>query len=208
MSNNNRKIQSGNTVEGSDLSDLCASKETTLKPGEFAPANEADLSIASIPPSDVMRVSQRPEVRRTIGESLEPTKKPETGDPLTGNSISKSPISKSSVTLTNSRSRSESSKSAENGKMGLFKNPFYRYDGGLMNKLMAFIGNILKLIERFILRLLGMRDEAPMPQQNSASPKNKADTPDAATDAATKEEKARDKRKEKIEGAQAGARRG
>jgi hypothetical protein len=203
MSNNNRKIQSGNTVEGSDLSDLCASKETTLKPGEFAPANEADLSIASIPPSDVMRVSQRPEVRRTIGESLEPTKNPETGDPIT-----KSPISTSSVTLTNSRSRSESSKSAENGKMGLFKNPFYRYDGGLMNKLMAFIGNILKLIERFILRLLGMRDEAPMPQQNSASPKNKADTPDAATDAANKEEKARDKRKEKIEEARAGARRG
>jgi hypothetical protein len=203
MSNNNRKIQSGNTVEGSDLSDLCASKETTLKPGEFAPANEADLSIASIPPSDVMRVSQRPEVRRTIGESLEPTKNPETGDPIT-----KSPISTSSVTLTNSRSRSESSKSAENGKMGLFKNPFYRYDGGLMNKLMAFIGNILKLIERFILRLLGMSDEAPMPQQNSASPKNKADTPDAATDAANKEEKARDKRKEKIEEARAGARRG
>ena len=53
-----------------------------------------------------------------------------------------------------------------------------------------------------------MRDEAPMPQQNSASPKNKADTPDAATDAANKEEKARDKRKEKIEEARAGARRG
>jgi hypothetical protein len=182
-----RKTQCGNAAEVPDLSELSASKKTALTPDQLAPANEADLTSASISASDVMRVSQRTDMRRTAKE------------------ISVSP-DKSAVTLSNSRSRADTSKSHENGRMGLFKNPFYRYDGGIMNKLMAFIGNILKMIERFILKLLGMRDAAPVPGQQKNTSQAKPETKEAAQDAAVKEKQEKEKRKERLEMAGPGAR--
>jgi|GEM_PF-1890196 len=181
-----RKTQCGNAAEVTDLSQLSASKKTALTPDQLAPANEADLSSASISASDVMRVSSRSERRAT-------------------QTIPSGP-DKSTVTLTNSRSRADTSKSPENGKMGLFKNPFYRYDGGIMNKLMAFIGNILKMIERFILRLLGMRDAAPVPGQQKNTSQAKPETKDAPQDAAVKDKQEKEKRKERLEMAGPGAR--
>jgi hypothetical protein len=182
-----RKTQCGNAAEVTDLSELSAlKKETALTPDQLAPANDSDLSSASISASDVMRVSSR-SGRRVI-------------------QTTPSGPDKSTVSLTNSRSRADISKSPESGRMGLFKNPFYRYDGGIMNKLMAFIGNILKMIERFILRLLGMRDAAPVPCQQKNTSQAKPETKEAAQDAAVKEKQEKEKLKERLDMAGPGAR--
>jgi hypothetical protein len=47
-----------------------------------------------------------------------------------------------------------------NTDSGIVKNPYYRYEGGPFNRIITFLANCLKLIERLIVRQ-GMTKEAP-----------------------------------------------
>jgi hypothetical protein len=135
-----------------DLTDLRASKDLHTKE-PLNPSNETDLSSISISTSNIVRVAHKPETRRT---------------PLSHTtSQSASPAAQ---TTKHSQNRS-----AGTPAPGLFKNPTYRYSGGPIGRLITFIANLLKVLERIFLRLLGARDQVapnPLPQQakQSSSP--------------------------------------
>jgi hypothetical protein len=164
MADNNPKLQAALNAddadfaadENFDLSKLAADKnlhkaaeiESTLA---IEPANSPDLATASISPADTLRVSPPRQIRKTIQEAT-------------------------SVELTNSRSRSTTNQRDLGSKTGIFKNPFYRYDGGLLNKILALIGNILKVIERIFLRLLGARDTTLTPNRSQSNQTKSAET--------------------------------
>ena len=172
MSDINRNIQTATQIEGAGLSELTSSKDLhqTLS---ATPANATDLASASISPADVLRVSQRPDIRKAVLEQV--------------------PQIDTSVELTNSRSRAPAQRSAEGGvKNGVFKNAFYRYDGGLLNKILALIGNILKVIERLFLRLLGARDTVAPPNNPQSTSSKREDT---STDS-SEQELEKERRKE------------
>jgi hypothetical protein len=172
MSDINPKVQAATGVEAGDLSDLAASKN--LREGiSIAPANSTDLATASISSADVMRVSQRSDIRRAVQDRITPQQ--------------------ATVELTNGRSRSTLSKSSDTTAVGIFKNPFYRYDGGLLNKVLALIGNILKALERIFLRLLGARDTSPTPHQTQPT---RAKSDGVAAESQEKQKLDQQKRKE------------
>jgi ribosomal protein L12E/L44/L45/RPP1/RPP2 len=178
MSDINRKTQTATQIEGADLSELASAKDLHQSP-TASPANATDLASASISPADVLRVSQRTDIRKSVHERV--------------------PAQETAVELTNSRSKSSAPRSTEAGaKQGIFKNAFYRYDGGLLNKILALIGNILKVIERLFLRLLGARD-AVAPPSNPQSTSSKRD--DKTTDS-SKQELEKENRKERREQAE------
>jgi len=177
MSDLNRKTQSLATSESADLSMLSATKDLH-ELSDKIPANTADLASASISPAEVMRSSSRTDIRKAVQDKV--------------------PAHSASVELTNSRSRAQNSSSANSQKPGVFKNPFYRYDGGLINKILSLIANILKVLERFFLRLLGARDKIE-PQQRQQSTPTK---PEDGALASKEEQLERDKRKERREAAE------
>jgi hypothetical protein len=156
MSDINKKLQAAPNVELLGLGGLAA--RSNLEAAGSLPANDADLASACISPQNVMRVSQRSSIR---------------------NGVDHTPLSQhAQVELTNGRSRTSAQTSTSAGAShssgrpanGILRNPFYRYDGGLLNKVLALIGNILKALERLVLRLLGARDSvAPSgrPQQST-----------------------------------------
>lgn len=178
MSDINRKIQAATQNEVADLSELASSKDLHQTISSI-PANATDLTSASISSADVLRVSQRSDIRKSLHERVSPQEV--------------------SVELTNSRSKASPSRSAEGGtKNGVFKNAFYRYDGGLLNKILALIGNILKVIERLFLRLLGARDAVTTPNNPQSTSSKREDT---NTDS-SKQEIDKEKRKERREQAE------
>lgn len=132
-----------------DLSDLSASKDLHKK-ADMQPSNATDLASVSISSSSFVRASSQavPAAERgrhsaTVDRAIAPETK------------SQAATTKSSTTTT----------------PGLFKNPFYPYRGGLASKIITFFANLLKILERLFLRLLGARDVvAPTarPQQGQA----------------------------------------
>jgi hypothetical protein len=202
MADNNPKLQAALNMETADLSELAAhaglesklpnsaANSTDLAivsdpgsasgPGSASDlASVSDLASASLSSADVMRVTQRTDIRNSLQDRA-------------------TPATKTSVDLTNSKSRASALKSVANNDSGIFKNPFYRYDGGLLNKILALIGNILKALERLFLRLLGARDSAPTPNR-SQTPQTKKDD---GTSATQQQQEERDKRKERREQAE------
>ena len=143
------KSQDASATGQFDLTDLRASKDLHTK-GAQAPANAADLSSASISATNIVRATHKPEVRRDpFHHSTSPSE------------------SRSAQTTTNKHTRS-----ADGAAPGIFKNPTYRYSGGFISRVITFIANILKVLERLILRLLGARDlKAPTPQPQQAQKK-------------------------------------
>jgi hypothetical protein len=121
--------------------------------------------------------------------------------------VPSSPSAQTAVELTNGRSRAISQataraggpKSAESRVTGIFKNPRYSYDGGLLNKVFSLLGNIINVLVQFFLRLLGARDiVAPdqRPQQAKKPEQRDGVDPKAA------QELEREKRKERRERAE------
>jgi len=118
----------------SDLSDLRASREchtTKVTP----PANDADLSSASISATNILRASAQREGPRHSLSNIR------------------------SAALNNRPDKRSSSPSAQpTSPNGILKNPTYKYEGGFISKVITFVANILKFLERLFLRLLGARD--------------------------------------------------
>jgi hypothetical protein len=179
----NLELAAGN-LELQELSDLAARKD--LHEVNTEPANSADLTAdltaASISPKNVMRVPQQAAIRSKAGQIR----------------------SAHSVELTNNRSRTNSrptarttgAKSSENRAHGIFKNPKYSYDGGVINKIFSLLGNIIEVLVRFLLRLLGARDVI-APGQRPQQAKTTADREGSSTKES--QELEREKRKERRE---------
>lgn len=167
MSDRGNAIQGAQTApEGqSTLGELSASRDlhkTKTSKLDTQAANQADLTSASLSSSaQVVRVPHRPELRRDLS-------------PQSGPAAERS-LNASSQT---GKGAGASVKPAH----GIFTNPAYKYSGGLASKIISFIANILKVLERLLLRLLTGPDRsapAPTQQSHSATPNQKeANTPD------------------------------
>jgi hypothetical protein len=141
--------QSNTAVDGQEtLESLSASKDLHKQARSAVdkdPANQSDLSSASISSADVLRASPRTEMRQGV---LIQT-------------------STSAVETTRAKGRSRSS--TGNKEVGLFKNPHWEYSGGIVSKFITFLANLFKVLERLILKLLGGGDVAPLPKQGPMS---------------------------------------
>ncbi len=132
-----------------DLSDLSASKDLHKKQ-TAQPANAPDLASVSISSSSFVRSSSH-------------ARQPHSGI----NQSSTQSISEGPSIIRQGRSNSK----AQNRGHGIFKNPTYPYQGGFASKIITFLANVLKVLERLFLRLLGARDTvAPPPTQQSGQP--------------------------------------
>lgn len=117
---------SGSPQEAIDLNELHASKtHEQLRADVFASTN-TDLASASIQSINVVRLSARPEKRKLThlspGTSLDPF---EQHEPKTG--------TKPTV--------------RSNHKHGIFKNPYFPYEGGPLGRLISLIANLMKVVE-------------------------------------------------------------
>lgn len=133
-----------------DLSELHASKNLHEK-NTLTPENQPDLMNASISGADVPRVTQRPTRRQDALNSIASTDMGPAKSPLLS-------------------SRRDAAASAQKNA-GIVTNPTYRYQGGLASKVITFLANMLKVLERLFLGLLGARNkQAPrhQPQTNRA----------------------------------------
>ncbi len=165
MNDRTRNLQAPPS-EVKDLSDLRASlpQKSSL---DQVPTN-TDLASASIQSIPVARLSARPE-RRTLS-SLTPTP---TFAAL-----------REHATKENTKSRGAASK-----PNGIFKNPYFRYKGGPLGRIVAFIANVLKAIEQALFRRL-----KPPPLRPSVNPVPQKVQPDQGPQGATKKETPRTRR--------------
>jgi hypothetical protein len=144
MSEQVRKQTTGlNRTGQNDLSDLSASKDLHRKV-DTQPSNASDLASLSISSSNFVRSSTQ------MGLLSERASRPVATDrSLTSETKPQMNTSKGSAAVTT----------------GIFKNPAYPYRGSLVSKILTFFANLLKVLERIFLRLLGARDSvAPTPR--------------------------------------------
>lgn len=178
MSDIKAHLQGIDTPEQQELSELAVRKD--LHRSETAPANAADLhsdlAAASISQKDVIRVTPNPDiasgVRRFRASPLT------TVDLWDGRSRSSSRLTNPSATLTSTRKAD--AKSAERGPNGIFKNPRFSYEGGLLNKIFSLLSNMIQVLVQFLLRLLGARDTVaptPVPQHTQKKEGNNGSNP-------------------------------
>lgn len=157
MSDRNRTIQGTNTAleTGGSLDDLSASKNLHEKERNRSfreSRNDADLASASISTSDIMRASHRPGTRRDIAART-------------------STDTARDATRTTARQHHKDT-SLSKREHGVITNPAFKYDGGLVSKLVSFFANILKVLERLLLRLLmGPDVVAPTTRPQSTTPR-------------------------------------
>jgi len=144
MSEQVRKQATDQSTAGrTDLSDLSASKDLHKK-ADMQPSNATDLASVSISSSSFVRASSQ--------------------------AVPAAQRGRHSTTLdraitTETKLQATTTKSSTTTTPGLFKNPFYPYRGGLASKIITFFANLLKILERLFLRLLGARDVvAPTPR--------------------------------------------
>lgn len=131
MSDRTRNLQT-TPQEANDLSNL-----RTVAPDKEPPHSNTDLSTASIQSIPVARLSRRSETRSLSSLIPSPT------------------IS----TLRDQIGKDSPGRRAVSSKPnGILTNPYYKYEGGPLGRLIAFLANILKAIET---TLLGRRKPAP-----------------------------------------------
>ena len=151
----------------SSLEDLSASKDLhktkkTELPTEAA--NQADLKSASLSSANVMRVPHRPELRRPeLHRDISPDNRMDSGREV---------------------SQGKNTRGATKPDHGIITNPKFKYSAGFASRIISFLANILKVIERLILRLLAGPDRVastPNQQTRSTTPNQREDnSPDLA----------------------------
>lgn len=151
MSERNRSSHtSGTHQEAHDLTDLHASKTQESLRHEVTDAANTDLSSASIQSISVVRLSARPEKRKVSSLNVP------TGadlEPMLGQEKEPRP-------------------QATRGQAhGILKNPYFPYQGGLLERLITLMANVLKHLERSLLASL--RPQAPQPPKPIVKTKRK-----------------------------------
>lgn len=153
MSDRTRSVQPTQdlTEAQSSLESLAASKDLHKRSGinqETQPANQTDLSGASISTANVHRVTPRVEPRQDVSQAR--TTRP-------------------SHIIQTGRAKASADRAA-GSDVGIFKNPAFKYSGDLLSKILTFFANILKVLERLFLRLLAGPDrKAPKPITQTAT---------------------------------------
>lgn len=165
MSDRTRNPQTSpqNSSQAIDLTELHASVTAGLRNAPPATPENTDLATASIASANVVRLSAKIEKRDLTQLSMGTTTSNET------------------TTQATPRKGAPSHR-----PHGIITNPYYRYEGGLLDKLIAFLANILKFLERTLLRALAPAKPA-TPQRHISSPTEK-------TEDKEKKEKSRDSR--------------
>ncbi|MFO0417411.1 MAG: hypothetical protein ACK5Y6_09000 [Pseudomonadota bacterium] len=173
MSDTRGKLKQEGVAQGvieDDLSNLSASKHLhTNSPGEVKrePANsidpQPDLASVSISGTDVARssapISGQPRIISSPGRQ------------------SPHPSTERATSQTLSTKNSRPSGAGTKQEFGVFKNPAYSYGGDIVSKIIAFFANLLKVLERLLLRLVGGGERAAPPpgaqkSSNPAQPNN------------------------------------
>jgi hypothetical protein len=177
MSERGRTIQGAQTSpEGhSTLGELSASRDlhkTTSAAPSTEPANQSDLTSLSLSPSNVVRVPHRPEPRRNV--STKPS------------------FFSERETSTTRLTRSSKHSSGEPAH-GIITNPTYKYTGGLVSKIISFIANILKVLERLLLRLLIGPDKAAPTTRQQTKPATTSEKEASRQDSAKQERERRER---------------
>jgi hypothetical protein len=150
------KNQEASAAGQFDLTDLHASKDLHIKEERHA-ANTTDLSSASISATNIVRATPKAEPRRD-------------------------PIPSPSVSHTSQATERQGVRNHAAQPPGIFKNPTYRYSGNIIQRIITFVANILKVLERLLLRLLGARDlNSPTPPPRQANAKTNASPTDPKT---------------------------
>lgn len=135
---------SGVHPEAQDLTELHAAKtQEALRPKNTDTVN-TDLASSSIQPIGVVRLSARPEKRK-----------------LTPPPISTAPDCEHAT-----ESTVEQRPSSKRGQShGILTNPYFPYKGGLFERLIALVANLIRYLERNLLASLHDRTPpAPIPQ--------------------------------------------
>jgi hypothetical protein len=130
---------SGTHHEVRDLADLHASKTQEALRHSEAEVSNTDLSSASIQSMSVVRLSARPEKRKVSSLNVATTPGLE------------------------SQPEQETKQRAErklNQSHGILKNPYFLYKGGLFERFITLLANLLKYLERSLLASL--RPQAPI----------------------------------------------
>ena len=83
---------------------------------------------------------------------------------------------KSNPSLTSRQAPPAKSSGKAPQKHGLLKNPLFKYEWGVINKLLSFFANLLKVIEQFVLGALGSSAQSIFfaPQANGRAKKDSA----------------------------------
>lgn len=116
---------------------------------------DTDLSQVSIPSSGIPRVSAKTDKRIIRTPNLTASNEVDTDK-------------------SREASRKEAGEAAATG--GILKNPHYAYQGNLIERFVTFVANILKTLERILLRFLSGED-APLPKPTQQSRVPESDTP-------------------------------
>lgn len=147
------KNQEASAAGQFDLTDLHASKDLHITEDRHV-ANTTDLSSASISATNIVRATPKADPRH---------------DPFHASSASRS----------SQASERQPARSTSATNPGIFKNPTYRYSGNIIQRIITFVANILKVLERLLLRLLGARDlNSPTPPPRQAAAKTNASPTD------------------------------
>lgn len=132
MSDRSQNLQTEHmaNAESFDLSELRALRKPIQHLAE-APVNLSQASIAS---NNIHRITPKQEAR-------------------TATSLKQVP-SRGLLPLRVSRAFGKGTEaSAQGARNGIFKNPYYRYRGGLLARIITFLANLLKVFERLLLRV-------------------------------------------------------
>jgi hypothetical protein len=148
MSEQVRKQTTGQDRTGqNDLSDLSASKDLHRKV-DTHPSTAQDVASLSISSSNFVRSSTQ--------TGLHSERAPR-------------PIATDRSVSSETKHQTSTSNGSTSVATGIFRNPAYPYRGGLASKIITFFANLLKVLERIFLRLLGARDSvAPTPRHQPA----------------------------------------
>lgn len=136
----------GSHPEAIDLNELHASK--SMDPSS---AN-TDLANASIQSISVVRLSSRPERRKiaspTLSQNEEPMMAPDRKAPTT-------------------------SRPHKGINFGVLKNPYYKYEGNVVERFISLVANLLKVIEHSLLRSFKPKNPPPPPPTVVVKPKRR-----------------------------------
>ena len=144
----NKDLQNNTPSASKSTSQAVESKTADSKTQERNDI-QLDLSSVSIENNNVIRVSEKPQLRRPLAKNQ---------------SLSQNPRPSQAKTATGRQREA----------YGVFKNPLFKYEGGLANRIISFLANVLKAIEQIILRLLGKRDTSILFAPNLQTPVSKS----------------------------------
>jgi hypothetical protein len=156
MTDRTRDAQLTNSnQEAIDLNELHASKATQALRSEVSQVANTDLASASIQSISVVRLSARPEKRKLTAPLLAPTDE---------------------LSQTTEPQKNTSTRPRANKTIGVLKNPYYKYEGNVLERCITLFANLLKVIEHALLK--SFKPQLPVPPPSPVVVKTKRRGPD------------------------------